>query len=170
MRSVGKLSVDIGDILGRPGSTKRLEFSERVEGLVIPLARVSEGTDLVFRLRCDALVEGIHVSGPVRGELSLECRRCATEFRRGFELGLDEIFAYDRIGEDDLLVQGERIELEPVVRDAILLDLPQNPLCREDCRGLCPVCGEDRNDTDCGHRAERVELRWEPLRRLIEGD
>lgn len=170
MRSVGKLSVDIGDLLGRPGSTKRLEFSERVEGLVMSMARVSDGSELAFRLRCDALVEGIHVSGPVAGELTLECRRCTARFRRSFEVRFDEIFAFERTGEEDYLVEGERLELEPAVRDAIVLELPQNPLCREDCRGLCSTCGEDRNLADCGHRGEPAEIRWEPLRRLIEGE
>lgn len=172
MRSAGRLSVDVADILGRPGSTKRLDFAARVAGLATSTARVSEDTELEFHLRCDALVEGIHVAGPVSGRAAMECSRCAAAIEREFEVSLDEIFSYPGAdaGDEDYLVQGDHIELEPAVRDAIVLELPIHPLCREGCRGLCPVCGEDRNTADCGHREERVELRWEPLRRMLEGE
>ena len=68
--------------------------------------------------------------------------------------------------EEDYQIVDDHIQLEPVVRDAVLLAMPVNPVCKPDCKGLCPECGADRNVTDCGHAGGRVDLRWEPLKQL----
>lgn len=169
MRELSPLSVDVSELLDRPGATKRFRFEAEIEGAGSTLARPTPGTAWSLDLRLDAIVEGIHVSGAVAGDVTCECRRCLASFHRRLEVAPDEVFAYPgaAVAEDEeYRVQGEWLDLEPMVRDAIVLALPLNPLCREDCKGLCAACGEDRNAVDCGHRGERVDLRWEPLRRL----
>jgi uncharacterized protein len=90
------------------------------------------------------------------------------DFQSPFDVTLNEILAYEGQpgAEEGYQVTGDHAHLEPVVRDAVILAMPLNPLHAPDCKGLCPVCGGDLNEVDCGHRVERSDLRWEPLAEL----
>ncbi|HJR18760.1 MAG TPA: DUF177 domain-containing protein [Actinomycetota bacterium] len=166
LREVSKLSVDVSELLRDPGTSKRLEFSEDLEGLALDVGRVDPA--LGFDLVLESLVEGILVRGQVRGSYVLECIRCLRSFEQPLAVELSEVMTYPEQPEteDGYRISGDHADLEPVVRDAVLLAMPVNPLHTPDCKGLCPVCGADRNETDCGHAAERVDLRWEPLEQL----
>ncbi|MFY9587538.1 MAG: DUF177 domain-containing protein [Actinomycetota bacterium] len=166
LREVSKLSVDVSDLLTRPGTSRRLEFTEELTGLGLDMGQVR--TELTFDLLLESLVEGVLVSGQVRGAFALACIRCLRDFESPFNVTLNEILAYEGQpgAEDDYQIVADQAHLEPVVRDAVMLAMPINPLHAPDCKGLCPVCGADRNDVDCGHRLERQDLRWEPLAEL----
>jgi len=166
LREMSKLSLDISELLHRPGTSKRLDFSEEIEGLGLEMGRVQPQLD--FSLELSSLVEGILVSGRVRGTYVLECIRCLTEFDQRLEVDVSEVLAYESQpgAEEGYEIAGDHAFLEPVMRDAVILAMPLNPLCRPDCKGLCPVCGADRNSTDCGHDAGRKDLRWVPLEQL----
>jgi uncharacterized protein len=166
LRDVSKLSVEVSELLRHPGASKRLSFVEEVDELALDMGRVEPL--LRFDLLLEGLVDGIRVSGAVTGEYALACSRCLRSFTRPLEVSLDELLAYPEQGTDDdrYEIVGDHAHLQPIVRDAVVLDMPLNPLCRPDCRGLCATCGADRNDTDCGHRQGHTDLRWEPLSRL----
>lgn len=178
MRDTSPLTVEVSELLRDPGSSKTLSFERPVAGLALPLARVDEGAALRFDLRLEALVDGIHVEGTVSGDVSLECRRCLTMFARPTSVTVDTIYLYPgEDGDDDdddgetYAIVDETVDLEPAVRDAVLLELPLNPVCREDCKGLCPTCGADLNEKNCGHEGQRSDIRWsalEELRRSME--
>jgi uncharacterized protein len=94
-------------------------------------------------------------------------------FTRPLRVELDEVFLYpgESAHEEAYQVEGEAIDLEPVVRDAVMLALPLNPLCTEACKGLCSTCGAELNEGDCGHSHDPVDIRWtglEQLRRTLE--
>jgi uncharacterized protein len=166
LREARQLSVDVSELFRDPGTSKRLEFTDDLEGLSLDMGRVDPA--LAFELVLESLVEGILVRGKVAGTYVLGCIRCLRSFERPFELELSEVLSYpDQPGaEEGYQITGDLADLEPVVRDAVLLAMPVNPLHAPDCKGLCPVCGSDRNETDCGHEAARVDLRWEPLEEL----
>ena len=168
LREVSRLSVEISELLHKPGTSKRLDFSEEVAGMGLDMGRVEPLLD--FRLLLESLVEGVLVTGEVRGTLRLACIRCLREFERPLEVSLSEVLAYEGQpgAEEGYQISADRADLEPLVRDTVLLAMPLNPVCRPDCKGLCPRCGADRNEGDCGHRPERTDLRWEPLRSLKE--
>lgn len=170
MRDASPLTVDVAELLRHPGSTKRLRAHHEAAGFALPLARVPEGTGLVLDLRMDSLVEGIHVEGTVAGSFVLECRRCLTDVVERRRVAVDEVFLHPGSGQEGETyeIRGEEIHLGQMLRDALMLALPLDPLCREDCRGLCPTCGADRNTADCGHGADRVDIRWGPLGGLRE--
>ncbi|HET6915863.1 MAG TPA: DUF177 domain-containing protein [Acidimicrobiales bacterium] len=71
--------------------------------------------------------------------------------------------------EETYPLKGELLDLQPLVRDALLLDLPLAPLCREDCKGLCPTCGADLNDGPCSCARAPADPRWAALDLLKEG-
>jgi DUF177 domain-containing protein len=168
LRDVSKLSVEVSELLRNPGTSKRLDFTEEVHGLALDIGRADPA--LVFELQLESLVEGILVGGRVRGSYVLDCIRCLEEFEQPFAVELNEIMAYPGQpgAEEGYEIAGDHAHLEPVVRDAVLLAMPVHPLHAPDCKGLCPVCGADRNTIDCGHGSERVDLRWEPLEQLKE--
>ncbi|MGH2785261.1 MAG: YceD family protein [Actinomycetota bacterium] len=166
LREASQLSVDISEILRDPGTSKRVQITEDLEGLSLDMGRADRALELDLVL--ESLVEGVLVRGMVRGAYQLECIRCLRSFERPLAVELSEVITYpdQPEAEEGYQVVGDHADLEPVVRDAVLLAMPVNPLHAPDCKGLCAVCGTDRNETDCGHEGRRVDLRWEPLEQL----
>ena len=148
------------------------------DDLGIELVGVDPGTDLDLDLRLEAVMEGVLVSGTVHGRLSGECGRCLTTFADGVDVQVQELFVYpERVtsgdeGEEDLpeVQAGELVDLEPVVRDAVVTALPFQPLCSPDCPGLCPRCGARLADVEEPHVHDETDPRWAALRALAEGD
>lgn len=145
-----------------------------MEGIATTLARVPEETLIGIDLRLDSLVDGIHVSGRATGEVSMQCRRCLATFNRAVEVEVSEAFLPEpAAGEDAYVIVDEVLDLEPMLRDALVLALPLNPLCREQCSGLCVTCGADLNVVDCGHASQQTDVRWGQLeslrRKMMEG-
>jgi uncharacterized protein len=98
--------------------------------------------------------QGVIVQGEFTARLPAECVRCLKPFSNQIRTTLQDLFVYPPPNPiDPLLAIGEDaiLDLEPLLRESMLLDLPMRPLCRPDCQGLCPVCGTDRNLSDCGH-------------------
>jgi uncharacterized protein len=133
---------------------------------------IPEGTDLELTLRLEAVMEGVLVSGSVSGTAVGECIRCLEEVTLPLETSIGELFSYpenrvvEDADEDVRLVQDELIDLEPVLRDAVVLALPFQPVCREDCPGLCSECGARLAD-DPGHRHEVADPRWAALEGIL---
>ena len=101
--------------------------------------------------------QGLFVQGDFKGSLQLECVRCLSDFSHELTFEFNELYAFsqDNITEAGLLVPDDaHIDLLPLVRDFALLEVPISPLCKLDCKGLCPECGENLNEADCGHRKD----------------
>lgn len=143
-------------------------------GLGLPLIGVPEGSPLALDLRMESASEGVFVSGTVTARVEGECGRCLRPIADTVVATIGELFAYpgstteettdaDEVSrlEDDLA------DLEPAVRDAVVLDLPATPLCRPDCPGLCPDCGQAYDELPAGHAHERVDPRWSALGSLL---
>lgn len=140
--------------------------AEAPADLGIELIRVPPGSPVDLDLRLESVVEGVLVTGTAVVRLRGNCARCLEEISRTEEVDLQELFCYPGKELDDaeaLRIEGELIDLEPVLRDAVVLDLPFTPLCRPDCAGLCPECGANLNaDPDHSH-AEPIDPRWAEL-------
>jgi uncharacterized protein len=101
--------------------------------------------------------QGLLLQGEFKAEMELECVRCLDPFIQPLSWSFTDLFAFDRRNMTDsgLLVPEEgQIDLEPLLREYALLEIPISPVCKPDCKGLCPVCGENLNRVDCGHRSE----------------
>jgi uncharacterized protein len=150
--------------------------------LGVAMARVPEGTPIALDLRLESVHEGVLVSGTADLQVSAECSRCLDPFDWHQEIDLTELFLYaptDARGvvveqedefEDPLPeLQDDLIDLEPTLRDAVVLDLPLAPLCSADCLGLCPACGV-RLEEDSPHAHETNDPRWAALSALVDPD
>jgi uncharacterized protein len=161
-----RLRMNVADLLHRPGSSRAVHLEVPVAGLVGPSARIEEGDPLLLDLRLESLAEGILASGQVQGRWSGTCSRCLAPVQREFEVELRELFEPDPVPGETYPVQHEEIDLEQPLRDMVVLELPHIPLCDSDCRGLCPTCGADLNETACGCPSDPGDIRWAPLRQL----
>jgi uncharacterized protein len=116
----------------------------------------------------EAVEGGIVVAGTVRAPWSGECRRCLGPVTGSVEVLVEEVFVREPEEGEAYPIEGDHIDLEPLARESIVLALPLAPLCRPDCRGLCPTCGADLNAGDCSCETEPIDVRWSALDALRE--
>jgi len=140
-----------------------------------PMLRVPAGALVDLDLRIESAHEGVLVSGTASADLVGECSRCLDEIHDDVEVELRELFYYpdraDEIDEEDedvLVVVDDHVDLAPVVRDALVLDLPLSPLCDPDCAGLCVDCGERLDEVGPDHTHDSADPRWAALSVLTE--
>jgi uncharacterized protein len=128
----------------------------------------AEGADLVLDLRVESVVEGTLATGRVSGSLVAQCVRCLDPVEVELDADFQELYYYDAAdltpeeAEEAMLVVEDLIDVEALVHDAVMLELPLQPLCEEDCPGLCAECGARLAD-DPEHRHESVDPRWAAL-------
>ncbi|MCW2897987.1 MAG: hypothetical protein JWO67_252 [Streptosporangiaceae bacterium] len=146
------------------------------ENLGVEMVGVPRDADLELDLRLEAVMEGVLVTGTTRVPLVGECSRCLEPLTSTFEVEFQELFIYPDIRsvreehaageEQEPRLEGDLIDLEPVLRDAVVLELPLSPLCRDDCPGLCSECGVRLADAEPDHHHEDVDPRWAALQDL----
>jgi uncharacterized protein len=162
---------DVRELGRRAGSMREYRRSVPAPaGLGHDVIGVPEGAPLAVDIRLESVTEGVLVTGTVAAPLSGECGRCLDVIADELVVEFVELFAYPDSATDattDLdevrRVHGEHIDVEPVVRDAVVLALPWAPLCRPECPGLCPQCGRRLDDLPAGHTHELPDPRWAGL-------
>lgn len=161
------LVLDTHELSRRAGVLKEVtRVADAPEDLGIDVIGVPPGSPIEFDLRLESVVEGVLVTGTAKVQLQGNCGRCLEPISSSEVVDLQELFCYPGKELDDdeaSRVEDDLIDLEPVLRDAVVLDLPFTPLCRPDCAGLCPLCGANLNQQpDHGHD-EAVDPRWASL-------
>ncbi len=163
--------VDLRELGRRPGSLLPVYRTVRAPaGVGLDVIGVQAGDELTLDLRMESVVEGVLVSGTVSGPVVGECSRCLDPIQDVVEVEVVELFAYpdsatsETTDEDEVSrLTGDTIDLEPLVRDAVVLALPVAPLCREDCAGLCVDCGQRWDDLPPEHHHSTIDPRWAAL-------
>ncbi|WP_448609706.1 YceD family protein [Geodermatophilus sp. URMC 60] len=163
--------VDLRELGRRAGSMHEIERTLpapadwRVELIGVP-----EGAEVHLQLRLESVMEGVLVSGEVDVPVVGSCARCLEPIEDSLELDVQELFAYEgstteATSEEDEVrrVEGEHLDLEPMVRDLVVLSLPLAPTCTEDCAGLCVDCGQRLDDLPADHTHEQLDPRWAGL-------
>lgn len=161
--------VPIDKIIDRPGEYRDIKIQAELPGVSTALA-VLKDDPVDAQLRAESVVEGILVTGKVRGFAHYNCARCLKELEGDVELEVCEMFVtpgHDAPPEEDAYkIDGLEMNLEPMLRDAVALALPLNPVCKADCAGLCARCGKDLNEGPCGCKEEEMDPRWAALSEL----
>ncbi|MEU8505492.1 DUF177 domain-containing protein [Streptomyces brevispora] len=180
------LVFDTHELGRRPGALKRLTRSVNapkdfgIDGVV----GVPEGAPVELDVRLESVMEGVLVTGTARASAEGECVRCLEPLSLEVEADFQEMFSYpdadDRNrsktadpvddaedDEDRFFLEDGLFDLESVLRDAVVLALPMQPVCRETCAGLCSECGV-RLDENPGHHHEALDIRWAALQGLAE--
>ena len=115
--------------------------------------------------------QGILLQVDFQAQISLECVRCLTDFQQSLDVIFTELYAFSKRYVTDsglLMPESGIIDLNPVLREYILLEIPISPLCRLDCKGLCPICGNNFNESTCNHEEDSVDPRLAALKKLLD--
>ena len=168
--------------LGRsPGAMRRLTRTipapAEPDRLGLDSIYVATGEPVELELRLESVTEGVYVSGTRGPRLVGECARCLDPLADEVVVEIGELFAYpdsvtDETTDADELprVVDEYVDLEPSIRDALVLALPLAPLCRQDCPGLCSGCGGKWADLPAEHGHETLDPRWAALRARLDAE
>ena len=166
--------LDTRELGRRPGSQRQVSRTVPAPAdLGIEVLQVPEGSPVELDLRLEAVMEGVLVTGTAHASLAGECARCLEPLTDEITVDLQELYVYEDHalpGEDDEVstLQDDLVDLEPLLRDAVVLALPFQPLCTDDCPGLCPDCGARlADDPDHAHDAA-IDPRWAALADLTQ--
>jgi uncharacterized protein len=161
------LAVDVRELLQKPGAHKHVVVRAPLDDLATPVASVPPDRPVTVDAEVESVVEGLLVTGKVSATAVVRCVRCLREVDHEVEVEVRELFALEPGDDEDegyAVLPDDRLPLDTMARDALVLAFPAFPLCRPDCAGLCPVCGADRNSVDCGHGgADDIDPRWAGL-------
>jgi uncharacterized protein len=169
---------DVREVGRRAGATREYRRSVPAPaGLGLDLVGVPQGAPLALELRLESVTEGVLVTGTVTAPLTGECGRCLEPLSAELDVDVCELFAWPNSATDETTEQdevhridGDYLDVEPVVRDSVVLGLPWTPLCRPDCGGLCPDCGQRLDDLPAGHAHDVLDPRWAALAAFADGD
>jgi DUF177 domain-containing protein len=164
------LLVNAAELLRQPGSQRHLEVG-------VPLADVDAldprlAGDVAVDVTLVSTRDDVVVAGSLTVAWSDECRRCLRPLDEALVVEVEERYAErDPSGQravepDAFPIDHGQIDLAPMVREEVLLAIPDAPLCRPDCAGLCPTCGADRNAGPCGCVTDARDERWAALDQL----
>jgi uncharacterized protein len=138
-------------------------------GLGIELLGVPPGSPIEVELRLEAVLEGVLATGRARVMLAGECARCLDPFEDDLEVTFQELYVYpesDAEEDEASRLDGELLDLEPTIRDAVVLALPFQPVCTPSCLGLCLECGVRLSDHPGHTHEEAPDPRWAALSAL----
>ena len=161
------LRLNVGFLLNASiGYTREFEFDE-------PRLRFGdfEVERLRGRLRLTRATQGLVLEGELATRTTLECVTCLDEYLQPLSVPFSDLFLFPPPNPTDpLLAVGEDgfLDLEPVLRENLLLEIPIHAVCRPDCKGLCPECGANWNHETCEHQRERIDPRWSALQAYLE--
>ncbi len=166
------LVLDTHELGRRAGAMKQIQTSvDAPADLGIAVIGVPPGSPIELDLRLESVVEGVLVTGVASVTLAGECVRCLTEISGEMEVDVQELFVYpgSEATEDEASrLEGDLVDLEPLLRDGVVLDLPFQPLCRDDCQGLCILCGADLNGDPEHTHEQPIDPRWGKLAALAD--
>src|SRR5262249_4119524 len=155
--------VNVADLIRRPASRKSVRLTVPSEGFKVVDSSVPPGAPIDIDLELESLTDGVVLTGQISAPWEASCRRCLGPAHGRLDVTVRELYQAHPDSEEAFTIDGDVLALEPLVREAVLLELPLAPLCRPDSAGLCPECGADRNEVDCGHRPNTRDPRWSAL-------
>jgi uncharacterized protein len=160
------LRIPLAAALRHPGNARPVVANVELDGLAGVAAEIEAGRPVAIDLLLERVPEGIVVRGNLTAPWSSACSRCLEPVGGEISVHVDELFETHPLEGETYKLDDDVIDLEPMVRDALLLELPLAPLCNADCAGLCATCGANRNLTHCECATNEIDPRWAALRSL----
>ncbi len=165
MPQVNALRVSVTD-LRRPGSARDVDVTASVPGLRSDAVEVVFDAPVHVGVHLERVSDGVVVRGEVDAAWQGLCSRCLRAVAGRVRVHVDELYETEPVEGETYRLGAEFLDLEPLVRDALMLEMPHTPLCDPECRGLCPNCGTDRNTSSCDCETDEADPRWAALRSL----
>ena len=178
-RTAGARTDPRGPLVFNARALDRRPGSARSETRTVPapahlhtgMAWIPEGAELDLEVRLESVTEGVLVTAEVTAPVAGECARCLDPVSQTLRVRCQELFSYEQNGGDTgaggYSLDGDLLDLEPALRDALVLALPLAPRCQEDCPGLCAECGVRLAQAGPGHNhGPDLDPRWAALRQI----
>ena len=167
--------LSITDLIDAPGASEQVEVSWPAPAeLSVPLLGIERDSAMQVDIRLDSVHEGILVSGTVEGTLTGQCSRCLDPITETVTIDIQELFQFEHDpmieSDEQHLVEHGLINIEPIMRDALVTSLPFQPRCSPDCEGLCDQCGVRLEDAGPDHHHEQLDPRWAALADFASGN
>jgi uncharacterized protein len=166
------LLLDVSELERRPGTLRTYHVDASAPAdLGTAVLGVPEASPLTIDLRLESVAEGIVATGTAAARVAGECVRCLDPIANDVEVEFQELYVYpesDAAEDEAQRLDGDHLDLEPAVRDALVLSLPFQPTCQDDCPGLCPECGAKLADDPAHTHAPAVDPRWAALSELAD--
>jgi uncharacterized protein len=160
------LRINTVELVRRPGDHRELDVTLPFSSFGVPDDRVEPDAPVHVHVRLDAMNDGVSVAGTVTFDWHGACRRCAIDTAGTIVADVDERYQERVTDPDAFEFDGMQLDLEPMVREVVLLEAPATPLHAPDCQGLCPVCGIDRNHASCECAEPASDSPWAALDQL----
>jgi len=187
-KSANPFILNTHDLPRRAGEMKEYQLDIPAHARIgVPLIAVPEGDLVELDIRLESVTEGVLASADIYAIAHGECIRCLDPVEVVIDRKIQELYRYeptnekgrkkrrddedvDLEGTEELQMEGDLMDLEIPIIDAIILTLPVNPLCSDECLGLCPDCGEKWENLPEGHAHEVIDARWSGLDGLDFGN
>ena len=166
MSTAHPLRLNVADLLRRPGGARDFTVEAPLAELGNGVASFPADTPVRVAGTLEHVADGIVVRAEVEAPWQAVCSRCLQPVAGDIAVHVDELYEPAPLEGETYPLDDDTLDLTPLVRDALLLELPLAPLCTEDCAGICPSCGVDRNETQCDCRVDDTDPRWAALRSL----
>jgi uncharacterized protein len=143
--------INVGFLLNQVIGTSR-EFNFDFEEIEIPPDLVLH--DFKGRVRVNRTPQGLLVNAAAETDIVLDCVRCLEKYQHSLHTNFDELYAFSNKSATDsglILPDDGYIDLRPMFREYLLIEIPISPLCKDDCLGLCAICGANQNTKQCMH-------------------
>jgi uncharacterized protein len=160
---VGPFVVNVADLVNRPGARRRERVVGTLSDLQVGNASVPADGEVSVEVLLEWVTDGVLASGATRAPWVGDCRRCLGPVGGELRIEFRELFEADARDGETYPLRKDHLDLAPLAREVLLLDLPLAPLCAADCKGLCPTCGADLNQGDCECVVELADPRWAAL-------
>jgi uncharacterized protein len=161
------LRLNVGFLLNKSvGYSRNFDFQE----ISLQIGDDLSVSDFSGQARLTRTNQGVLVQSKFEGKVTAECVRCLNEFGQTLTAEIDELFTYppDKADDSQTTISEQAIlDLRPMLREVLLLDMPIQPICKPDCLGLCPYCGENRNEVECSHPEAEIDPRMAVLKTLL---
>lgn len=170
------MQINVTKIKSTAETKEAVDMAEAVSPAEYGYEELALVSDLAFKGTIEQTAPYFRLNGELDAELKLVCSRCLGSFTQGFHIPVAEVYtnkaeALPRPEEDEAeetgFFEGDEIDIAPALLKALFLELPMHPLCREDCRGICPQCGADLNKGQCACQEDNIDFRLEKLKTLF---
>lgn len=164
------MRVNAAELMRVSGQTRHVGPDVAPSEVELDDERLTPGEPIVVDLLLESVNDGVVVTGRIGAPWHGVCRRCLEPLTGVAEASVEERYQRSVTDPEAFPIEHDQIDLAPLVRETVLLELPQAPLCRPDCAGLCDVCGVNRNVETCTCTTTVSDARWsalDPLRKSL---
>lgn len=165
------IRINVAEIKKRLVGSKNFSYELTPDELNITEADLKVTAPIILEGMIENAGDVILLKADVKTEIERTCGRCLKVFTEPLAAQVVEKFypaGAENIENDAFIYESDLLDITEPVRESLLLAVPLQSLCREDCRGLCPVCGADRNEGDCGCDTTTVDPRLAALKQFIK--